>query len=146
MHEMHVACRILVHLHAFNFFQPPHLHNMVCPLSGWKQIVKTIKIYSSFHTFVHFHQPVRLNYNRFISKPVFYFDFIAGPDRSVGCAVRLVFRRSWVRSSGPAPSFVEIWSWNNFYGHSLPTADSSRAVVSYWRRYGHYTIIALVWG
>ena len=29
------------------------------------------------------------------------------------------------------------WSWNNFYGHSLPTADSSRAVVSYWRKVVH---------
>ena len=34
---------------------------------------------------------------------------------------------------GPAHSFVEIWSWNYFYGHSLPTTDSSRAVVSCWR-------------
>ena len=25
------------------------------------------------------------------------------------------------------------WSCNNFYGHSLPSADSRRAVVSYWR-------------
>ena len=35
--------------------------------------------------------------------------------------------RSRVWSSGPAPSFVEIWSWNYFYSHSLPTAYSSRA-------------------
>ena len=49
-----------------------------------------------------------------------------GPARSVWCAVRLVFGRSRVRSSGPAPSFVEIWSWNNFNGHSLPTADSRK--------------------
>ena len=31
--------------------------------------------------------------------------------------------------------FIEIWSWNNFYGHRFPTTDSSRAVVSYWRKY-----------
>ena len=31
---------------------------------------------------------------------------------------------------GLAHSFVEIWSWNYFYGHSLPTTDSSRAFVS----------------
>ena len=66
----------------------------------------------------------------------------AGPARSVGCAIRLVFRRSQVRSSGQAQSFVEIWSWNNFYGHSLPTADSSKAVVSYWRKYGQYLLSA----
>ena len=34
---------------------------------------------------------------------------------------------------GLSHSFVEIWSWNYFYGHSLPTTDSSRAVVSCWR-------------
>ena len=26
------------------------------------------------------------------------------------------------------------WSWNHFYGRSLPITDSSRAGVSYWRR------------
>ena len=36
-------------------------------------------------------------------------------------------------------SFVEIWSWNNFYGHFLPIADTSRAVVSYWQKCGHLT-------
>ena len=30
---------------------------------------------------------------------------------------------------------------NNFYSHSLPTADSSRAVVSYWRKYGHLVLV-----
>ena len=30
--------------------------------------------------------------------------------------------------------FCLDWSWNHFYDHSLPTADSSRAVVSYWRK------------
>ena len=33
--------------------------------------------------------------------------------------------------------FVEIWSWNNFCGHSLPSTDSSGAVVTYWWKYGH---------
>ena len=40
---------------------------------------------------------------------------------------------------GPATSFIVIWSWNNTYG--LPTADSSRAVVSYWRQYGHLVLV-----
>ena len=34
---------------------------------------------------------------------------------------------------------VEIWSWNIFYGHSLPSADSRRAVVSLWRKNVHNT-------
>ena len=45
-----------------------------------------------------------------------------------------------MRSSDPAPSFVDIWSRNNFYGNSLPTADSSRAIVSYWRKYIHVLV------
>ena len=67
----------------------------------------------------------------------------AGPARSFGCTVRLVFRRSRVRSSGPGPSFIEIWSQNNFYSHFLPTADLSRAVVSYWQTYmyGHLVLV-----
>ena len=36
----------------------------------------------------------------------------------------------WV---SPGHIFCSNWSWNNFYGHSILTADSSRAVVSYWR-------------
>ena len=63
-----------------------------------------------------------------------------GPTRPVTCAVWLVFRLR-VRSSGPAPSFIEIWSWNNFYGHSLPTADSSRTVVSYCPKYGGLVLV-----
>ena len=36
-------------------------------------------------------------------------------------------------------SFMEIWSWNIFYGHFLPYADSRRAVVSFWRKNVHNT-------
>ena len=28
--------------------------------------------------------------------------------------------------------FCGDWLWNIFYGHSLPSADSRRAVVSFW--------------
>ena len=41
-------------------------------------------------------------------------------------------------------SFVEIWSWNNFFGHSLPAADvpvKKKAVVNYWWRYGHLVLV-----
>ena len=37
-----------------------------------------------------------------------------------------------IRSSRPATFFCGDWSWNNFYGHALLSADSRRAVVSYW--------------
>ena len=33
------------------------------------------------------------------------------------------------------------WSWNNFYGHSLPTADSSRTLDSFWRKYVHWVLV-----
>ena len=48
--------------------------------------------------------------------------------------VHLAFHLGWsrVRSSGPARFFHGDKSWNHFYGHSLPAADRSRAVVSYW--------------
>ena len=47
--------------------------------------------------------------------------------------IRLVIRPSLVRSPlDPATSFRGDWSWNIFYGHSLPSADSRKAVVSFW--------------
>ena len=51
--------------------------------------------------------------------------FEASRASTVGCAYRQISRRSRVRSSCPA---------NPFYNHSLPSADSRRAVVSYWRK------------
>ena len=39
--------------------------------------------------------------------------------------------------SCPATFFHGDWSSNNFYGHSLPSADSRRAVFSYWRKNVH---------
>ena len=37
----------------------------------------------------------------------------------------------------PGPVTLLDASWNNLYGHSLPTADSSRA----WRKYGHLVLV-----
>ena len=36
-------------------------------------------------------------------------------------------------------SFVKILSWNIFYRHSLTSADSRRAFVSFWRKNEHNT-------
>ena len=38
-----------------------------------------------------------------------------------------------------ATFFRGDWSWNIFYGYSLPSADSRRAVVSFWRKNVHNT-------
>ena len=55
--------------------------------------------------------------------------------------VRLVFRRSRVRSSDPAAFVCGDGSQNHFYGHYLPTTDSNRAVVSYWRKEVHIILV-----
>ena len=58
----------------------------------------------------------------------------------VGCAVRLETRRSRVQPPPRSATFFRgDWSWNIFYGHSLPSADSRRAVVSFWRKNVHNT-------
>ena len=58
---------------------------------------------------------------------------IAGLGGSVGCAVGLETRRSRVQPPPRSATFSRgDWSWNIFYGHSLPSADSRRAVVSFW--------------
>ena len=56
-----------------------------------------------------------------------------------------VFRRMnrksniFVHMPMSATFFRGDWSWNIFYGHSLPSADSRRAVVSFWRKNVHNT-------
>ena len=64
----------------------------------------------------------------------------AGLGGSVGCAVRLETRRSRVQPPPRSATFFRgDWSWNIFYGHSLPSDDSRRAVVSFCRKNVHNT-------
>ena len=59
---------------------------------------------------------------------------------SVGCAVRLETRRLRVQPPLRSATFFRgDWSWNIFYGHSLTSADSRRAVVSFWQKNVHNT-------
>ena len=59
---------------------------------------------------------------------------------SVGYAIWLETRRSRVQPPPRSATFFRgDWSWNIFYGHSLPSADSRRAVVSFWRKNVHNT-------
>ena len=53
--------------------------------------------------------------------------------------IPLVIRRLQVRHlPGRQHSFMEIWLWNIFYGHSIPSGDSRRAV-SFWQKNVHNT-------
>ena len=58
----------------------------------------------------------------------------------VGCAVRLETRRSRVQPLPRSATFFRgDWSWNIFYSHSLTSADSRKAVVSFWWKNVHNT-------
>ena len=63
--------------------------------------------------------------------PVFTAIFFGLPDSvAQSMRVRLMIRRSRARfPSGPGTFFPGDWSWNIFYGHSFPSADSRRAVI-----------------
>ena len=51
-----------------------------------------------------------------------------------------VTRRSRVQPPPRSATFFRgDWSWNIFYGHSLPSTDSRRAVVSFWWKNVHNT-------
>ena len=64
----------------------------------------------------------------------------AGLGGSVGCVVRLETRRSRVQPLPRSATFFRgDWLWNIFYGHSFPSADSRRVVVSFWRKNVHNT-------
>ena len=72
-----------------------------------------------------------------------YFKTQAGLGGSVWCAIRLETRRSRVHPPPRSATFFHgDWSWNIFYGHSLPFADSRRAVVSFWRKNAQYWLTA----
>ena len=49
-------------------------------------------------------------------------------------------RRLWVQPPLRSATFFRgDWSWNIFYGHSFPSIDSRRAVVSFWQKNVHNT-------
>ena len=55
---------------------------------------------------------------------------------SFGCASNWRPGGCGFHPAGSATFFRGDWSWNIFYGHSLPSADSRRAVLSFLRNTG----------
>ena len=57
--------------------------------------------------------------------------------------IRLGIRRLWVRPPpGRQHSFVEIWSWNIFYGNSLPSAIKKGSCQFLAKECAHYWLTA----
>ena len=80
-----------------------------------------------------------LNLSLYISRN-HQIDHWFGLGGSVWCAVRLETRRSRVQPPPRSSTFFRRdWSWNIFYGHSFPSADSRRAAVRFWRKNVHNT-------
>ena len=61
----------------------------------------------------------------------------AGLGGSVGCASDWWLGGCGFNPAGSTMFFRWDWSWNTSYGNSLPSADSRRAVVSFWRKNVH---------
>ena len=63
-----------------------------------------------------------------------------GPVSAVGKASWLQIQGSQVQSR-PDPILGGDWSWNKYYGHSPPSADSRRVVVSYKQKCVHEVLV-----
>ena len=44
---------------------------------------------------------------------------------------------------GPVLNLEGGWSWNHLFGHSAPSADSKKVVVSYMRTYVHKGVVTM---
>ena len=64
---------------------------------------------------------------------------VVGLGGSVGCMSDWRSGGCYWTPAGLATFFRGDWSWNTFYCHSLPSPDSRRAVVSFWRKNVHNT-------
>ena len=114
----------------------------VCQLTNSKQVFKLNHLLStSVFGLSSFGIAIKYTINGKKAKTVSNVHILsAGLGGSVGCAVRLETRRSRVQPPPRSATFFRgDWSWNIFYGHSLPSADSRRAVVSFWRKNVHNT-------
>ena len=117
--------------------------DLPCPMSIIPLFCNYLFLFSSSELFSEW--AVMMTFHLFVHpcvnpEPQLFVLHIPGLGGSVGCAVRLETRGSQVQ---PPPRSVTFfrgdWSWNIFYGHSLPSADSRRAVVNFWWKNVHNT-------
>ena len=66
-----------------------------------------------------------------------FYGEIARPGGSVGCSSDVITRLLVQSPLGTATFFHGDGSTDDFYSHSLPSADSGRAVVSFWQKNVH---------
>ena len=130
-------------LHFFFFFfflQNACVWARMVPEQGHLCHINTLLFFFSFFTFIHF--PLSYLSLSFISSTIllsvspFLLEDTNWPTR----ADRLETRRSRVQPLPRSATFFRgDWSWNIFYGYSLPSAGSRRAVISFWRKNVHNT-------
>ena len=110
-------------------------HKKSCPLCNLKTLRDIfMKVYRNIQ-----HHRMRCR----MQEAQLWFSYLWSQPRWLSqMCVWLVIRRSRIRSPpGLATFFHGDWSWNIFYSHSLPLADSRRAVVSFWQKNGHKLVI-----
>ena len=74
---------------------------------------------------------------RWAKNPLFYlFPIISLKGKKIHAEGRIT--PMWITRSGP---FGGYWSWDNFYSHSLSTAESSKAVVINWQKYVLFLLV-----
>ena len=105
------SAKILAYMHIFNNQSfNDKLSNNIVSLSNWALFYMTWS---------------------FIEDPLYISVSIQGLYRTLWMRVRLETRRLRVRIPPRSATFFRgDWSWNIFYGHAFPSADSRRAVVS----------------
>ena len=127
-----------VSVHSFVHVLGIHPSSHPCDHSKWS--LQTVKFYSKFHFTDHWAKQgwQVLLFWCFFS----HFTTVNRRPRWLSwMRVCLETRRSRVQPPPRLGSFFRgDWSWNIFYGHSLPSADSKRAVVSFWRKNVHNTV------
>ena len=93
----------------------------------------TPSLRTAFHSVIFLHRIIN------VSDKISDLCSTIGPSKRVLILLPLSILFYYTTTHVSATFFRGDWSWNIFYGHSLPSADSRRAVVSFWRKNVHNT-------